>query len=407
MKSRIFAPALVLFLTALPAFAAGSARCYSFTTTEVPEREARPSPRTERWCYQDIQTAGGGAFIYNADSAVVRPELALVRHANGILTHGSLQAGKVTMHSVRFAQFNPFPVPLDEPRHLAASAAPQSRAFTESADAVLAALLRAENPNPATLAVSPGVTAAQASALPWRGFWWPMKGQPMIGPLSKYDAFVGARDRNPGAAAWESSHHVSHGIWWEGHCNGWAAAAIMRAEPSSPRIDSNSGQSFRVSDLKGVLTEEDYCANAAMFGHRWRRSGDVLVTPEEFHKALTYHVGQLHKLIAFNERADGVVDNRVISSYDMSVANSGPGEVTVTTSVRLHTYDGQRVESPGVAPSYTRVYKYTLQQSPDGAVSGGRWLSAMPGFVWVPLSPGKCSAGDPYLSESYIGSLTQ
>jgi hypothetical protein len=414
MHIRILVPSFLIVVPAafaLHAFAQdpvpavdGPARCYSFRTTEVPEREAHPSARVERWCYQTLKN-NGGTYIYNADKEKVRPELALVRAANGVLTHGSLQSGHVTMHSVRAGKFNPFPVPLEEPRHMA-QVDSVSAALAASAGEVLGQLTAAANPNPPeSLTASVGTFTATADALPWRGYWWPMKGQPMIGPMSKYDSYSASRGSNPGAASWESSHHVSHNIWWEGHCNGWAAAAVLRNEPRESYTDSNSGTSFRVSDQKGILTEEDYCANAAFFGHRYRGPGDVLVSPAEFYHAFTYYLGSLHKLVAMNEDSNGVVDNRVISSYTMTTAQSAPSQLTVTMVLRVHNYDGSRVEAPGVAPSYMRTYRFTLEQDAEGNVSGGQWLSAMPGFVWVPLSPGKCADGNPRMSEGMIGGM--
>lgn len=389
---------VLLSLPALTAHAAAEPHCYTFTTVNLPYREAHVLPRMERWCYQDVPSPGGGTFLYNADHERVLPELALVSLPNGTLTHGSLQAGKVSLHSVRSAQFNPFPVPLREPNHLATATAPQDPRFRDSARAVLSLLLLGESPNPAAFHVQAGVTAAQAANPPWRGYWWPLKGQPMMGPLSKYDRYASSRGRNAGAALWESTRHVSHGLWWEGHCNGWAAASILRPEPRQTVTDTASGVAFTVSDQKGLLSEADYCANITMFGRRNNGGGDPAdVRPEVFHKALTYYIGSLHKLVAMDYRKDAVVDNRVVSAYSMQITDSGPNEVTVVATLKVHGYDAKRTDAPGPAPFYYSVYRYTLQKGENGAIIGGRWLSDNPDFLWVPLSPGKCAGGNPNL----------
>src|SRR5262249_43999970 len=148
---------------------------------------------------------------------------------------------------------------------------------------------------------------------PWRGYWWPFKGQSLAGPLSRYDQFVAARTgSNPGSRAWEASHHYSTGIWWQGHCNGWAASALLRAHPSTAKRDRVSGVVFSVSDQKGILAEKDFCAAVAFFGHRENglpTDDPYDIHPALFHQTLTYYIGQLHKPVAMDYHADPVIDN--------------------------------------------------------------------------------------------------
>jgi len=412
IKFSIFAllpPALLIAFSAIltHAFAAEApARCYRFTTTNVPDRSAHVIPRTSLWCYQKISTPPGGMYIYNADNSKVRPELALVKTANGTLTHGSLLKGKLTMHSVRASQYNPFSVPLAEPSRIQAYAPPPGPEFTTSTRTVLAFLLLAESPSPADLTVTPGTENAVAEIEPWRGFWWPNKGLPMVAPLLKYDQFVKARtDSNPSSAAWEAAHHGYDGVWWEGHCNGWAASTILRPEPSTPRKDPVTGVVFTVGDQKGLLAEVDFCANTAMFGKRYYGNpGDDIndVDPVTFHNTISYYIGKLHKPIAMDYRRDATVDNHVVSGYTMNIEQSGPGVLTVTTVLRMHAYDFRIVEEPGIAPPYARTYKYNLIQDASGNVTGGQWITENPDFLWAPLSPGKCRANNQNLEEDYV-----
>ncbi len=378
--------------------------CYNFTFTELPLMESLPAPRTELWCYQSTTAPASGLYIYNADNSQVRPELAFVKTDDGILTHGSLLAGKITMHSVRSRQFNPFSVPLDEPHNLPVAALDTTKEFDESAAKVLAQLLQAKNNSPGNMAISTGTLTEETSAQPWRGYWWPYKGIPLAGPLKKFDVYLRVNDiGHANAVSWERQNHADHHIWWEGHCNGWAASAILRAEPRSARSDSSNASEFSVSDQKGLLAELDYCANSKMFGHRGARSASV--SADVFHKALVYYIGQLHKPIAMDYRTDAAIDNHVVSGYTMNIERNSGDSVTVTAKLRVHGYDGFRSDVPGIAPPYTRTYRYTLQTDENGIVSSGTWLGDRPGFLWAPLSPGRCSDGNPNLHENDVGSI--
>lgn len=402
-------PFLLLLTLAPSSPAEASARCYRFTLLNLPNRESRPAPRRETWCYQRLSgSSAGSLYVYNADHGKVRPELAAVRTKDGVITHGSLLAGALTMHSVRDQGLNPLPVPLEEPRGLPSVRPAQPVALEGSARKTLAQLLLARSPAPASVSVPDAPLSESASIQPWRGYWWPYQDMPMVGPLAKYEAFVRARAGSvPDAVSWERARHRYQGVWWEGHCNGWAASAILRPEPGAIRVDDQSGTSFSVSDLKGVLAEQDYCADAVMYGHRHDGEGKNPrpVQPAEFHRVLTYYIGTLHKPVVINYRDDAVIDNHVISGYSMELKKSGRRALTVTATLRVHQYDGEIVETAGIAPAYKRTYRYSLRTDGAGAPVSGSWLGDNPGFLWVPLGSGTCSQGNPHLTESYVTEL--
>jgi hypothetical protein len=389
---------LVLFLAAaVPAY--GDTRCYQFEV-ETPARDSHDSVRTERWCYQ---VAGGNLFIFNADEEEVKPELSLIKNQDGSVTHGSLLADQVTYH--RVLGLNPFPVPLDIPAR-SPSAELLSDHTLASAQRVLSQLQSA-SPELITLTAEGGPKAAQARQ-PWRGFWWPYKNF-TIGPvLSKYDRYVTARTgSNPGSYNWERSHHFYKGVWWEGHCNGWAASAILRSQPTISRRDSSTGLVFSVSDQKGILAEHDYCARATMYGKRYRGGGDNIwdMEPALFHNTILYYIGRLGKPLAMDYRRDGAVDNHVVSGYGMQIVRSSPTLLNVITTLRVHRYDSKKTEIPGIAPAYTRVYKYELRQDGNGRTVGGRWLSNNPDFLWAPLGPTNCKRNGAELQEAHVQSI--
>lgn len=387
---------VMLFAAAVPAY--GETRCYLFDL-ETPARDPHDAVRTERWCYQN---AGEALYIFNADEEEVKPELALLKNQDGSVTHGSLLADEVTFHRVK--GLNPFPVPLELPSRNPSAGALSARAMA-SAERVLAQLKDAR-PALIDLAAQEGPQAAQARQ-PWRGYWWPYKGFPMGPVLSKYDRFVAARTgSSPNSYGWEKANHVYKGVWWEGHCNGWAASSILRSQPSVSRRDSSTGLVFSVSDQKGILAEHDYCARATMYGKRYRSGGDIWdVSPAVFHNAILYYIGRLGKPIAIDYRRDAPVDNHVVSGYGMQIVRTSPSLLNVVTTLRVHQYDGKKSDIPGVAPAYSRVYKYELQQDASGQITGGRWLSNNPDFLWAPLGPADCRRNGAELKEAYVQSI--
>lgn len=364
-------------------------------------REFPVKIKNEIWCYQHL-TNSKKLLIFNADKNEVSPELSMLINEDGILTHGSLMAGKISVHQVQSQNFNPFSIPLTEPKDQMPII--NLKDLKDSASAVQKFL---ENNSVKTMKnfslFESQSLVANAALQPWRGFWWPRKNMPILGPLSKYDRYVQAHGGiNPGVASWESLHHAYHGVGWSGHCNGWAASAILHSEPRIVRTDPSSGIVFSISDQKGILAEADYCVNAAFFGHRNYgdgNNGDI--SPDLFHKTLIYYIGSLHKPIAMDYRSDAAVDNHIVSGYSMQIMNSGENIYTVTATLSMHGYDNASSEVPGVARSYTRVYKYILRTDSQGNPVSGRWLSANPDFMWVPLSPMNCQK----LDYTYINSI--
>lgn len=160
--------------------------------------------------------------------------------------------------------------------------------------------------------VKAGIFKGQAARAPWSGTWWPMvDGELGLGwnglasytynpatkkyefnpgvavndlsPLAKYDKAFG-NPPSSGAAAYELHatgsfvHHIygdlkekydQEGVdytWW-GHCNGWAAAAVLEREPIAS-IEFN-GVRFEVADLKGLLTESHFGVVSSFSGTRY------------------------------------------------------------------------------------------------------------------------------------------
>ncbi len=402
----------LLFLTLITLFfstanaAETDTSCFDFIVRADMARESNPKFQAERWCYQS-NAVMGETFIFNADQRNIRPEQSMLIDRNGVLTHGSLLGGQMTIHKVNLKDFNPFSVPTERPNDK-----PQSAISTEDLDSLAASsevvkkLFRSANTVVESFDNNSVTPLVSTSFLPWRGYWWPRKNATMNPSLTKYDRFVSSRENNPQAAAWERSFHAYNGVNWAGHCNGWAASAILRSEPNVPRSDTASGVTFSVSDQKALLAELDYCVSLAFFGNRnygAGNNGDI--RPELFHKTVLYYIGSLHKPVIMDYRSDAPVDNHIVSGYSMQIQQVSSNQKIVTATMTFHSYDKVASNIPGTAPRYTRVYKYYLNTDSNGSPTGGSWISGNPDFIWVPLSPARCSSNNQKLSSQWVNTI--
>lgn len=382
--------------------------CYSFSVPNGPEADSVVVEQKEVWCYQQLRSPHGTLFVFNADSMPVKTDLSFTLDADGVMTHSSLMQGRRTFHKVLAKDFNPFSIPYNEPKGLQ-RIAPQNIdvKMLSSANEVLRVLSMARA-SISPMALEVGEFDADAEVKPWRGYWWAYNGRPLSNgsnsPMAKYDRFVKARTgTNPGSQAWENSRHRYHGINWEGHCNGWAASSVLRVEPTKSKKDSVSGEEFTVSDIKGLLSETDYCVKLAFFGNRYRgpNSNQYDINAATFHKTLQYYIGSLKKPIATDYKQFEEVDNHVISGYNMKIKKTGADTYSVVTKIRIHRYDKSRSSEPGIAPVYTRTYSYRLREAADGTLSGA-WTSGNPDFLWVPLASEDCNNNNPRIDHAMI-----
>lgn len=406
---------IVLFVCLLSLTALGaetSPHCYQFTSgnVEAVEHHAEANvSASEIWCYQRVESPQPGLLIYNIDQGRAKPELTLLKGDDGYLVHASLLAGKITTHRVKATDFNPFSIPLTEPHIDQRLSVKLSATLIESANSAFKFLLSTPLSTPLTdgtpMTIEEGVFTAQASHLPWRGYWWPQRGQTLSGPLKKYDLFIKARTgKSPEAARYERNHHGWAGEVWEGHCNGWAAAAILNEEPVIPRTDAISGVIFSVLDQKGLLSERDFCVSHSFFGSRYRDASDNAsdIHPALFHKTITYYIGKLGKPVATDYNRLETVDNAVFSAYEMKIKKTGSKTYRVNAVLTIHHYDKKKNQATGVAPPKPKKYNYTIRVNDAGEIIGGNWLSGNPDFLWVPLSHMPCSKNNQKLDPNYL-----
>lgn len=405
---------VIASLSSLQAFADQRPTCYSFTVPNGPEAESTIIEKKEIWCYQQLSYPLGTLFVFNADNEKVIPELSFTLNAEGVMTHTSMKQGVRTTHKVLVKEFNPFTIPYNEPKSLAALSSPHfDNDLLVSANETLRVLSTsnaqlASVDNFETLEMNVGEITESADIMPWRGYWWAYNGRPLSknsdSPMAKYDSFVKAREgTNPGAQSWENSHHRYHGINWEGHCNGWAASAVLRPEPQFSKIDILSGITFTAADQKGLLAETDYCVMHAFFGSRYRNtnSNPSDISAALFHKTLRYYIGTLKKPVAVDYQQLEAVDNNIISGYTMKIKKTGTRSYFVTAQVKIHKYDKAPSSEPGDAPVWTKTYSYNLTEALDGSLTGS-WVSSNPDFLWVPLASVDCERNNPQINHDRI-----
>ncbi|HEY2593882.1 MAG TPA: hypothetical protein VGK33_08275 [Chloroflexota bacterium] len=148
----------------------------------------------------------------------------------------------------------------------------------------------------AVVAEQPPVVAADVQPNAWSAWWWPAFNGvgptlfAVAGPLDKYDQYTLAlRGVDPGTRDWERQSVFFPNTPWAGHCNGFAAAALLEPEPQQPV--SALGVDFSVADLKGLLVDYHFGDAAAWsFGAQ-----DAEVNPARFHTQLLDWVAGTNK----------------------------------------------------------------------------------------------------------------
>jgi hypothetical protein len=253
-------------------------------------------------------------------------------------------------------------------------------------------------PADAKRAESPLAFSGEAARKPWSGWWWPandLVGGPRLfdpdGPLARYDRYVDALGRPSSATMeWERAEIRFAGLAWAGHCNGWAAAALLEPEPVAERVIN--GVTFSVADQKGLLTSYHFADSAAWAAGSYEKD----VEPADFHRELTRWMGGQRKGLVFTFRPSGATDE--VWSYPASRFETviGPDPVEpdvwhVKTTVWLVDNDvlASFVGSRPWPGADGKVMEYTLRGDPNDP-KGGAWSSktdsrfGRPFMIWYP-----------------------
>jgi hypothetical protein len=261
--------------------------------------------------------------------------------------------------------------------------------------------------------------------VPWSGYWWSRQTGNLItgwkgqseSPFKRYDRFVQAlTGTNPKSYEWErdprNGHYDPQGPSWAGHCNGWAAAAILEPEPRAPR--TVNGITFSVGDQKGLLSEMYMDCRTLFYGNRTNNptilSNDI--RPDLFHRLLIDNIKKRKRGIVADTSFTRSVWNYPIYGYETEWRTTWfwPSVLRVTTTVHF-VDDNVRPDFVGVK-TFTKTYHYLLNVNRRGEVTGGVWdprsLWDHPDFVWVPTGDAPAAGGEnPRIQPQYVHMITR
>lgn len=261
-----------------------------------------------------------------------------------------------------------------------------------------AAWLGGPVPRAARAEAQTGSASAEAQSPAWSGWWWPAStavGPTLFaldGPLDTYDRYVAAlTGTSPDTRAWERQELNFPGSAWAGHCNGFAAAALLEPEPTQPV--TALGVTFSVADLKGLLVDYHF-GDAATWSYG-QDGDDGGLNPADLHRMLVNWMQNTRKgFVLTYDLGDGQVWSYPVYRFE-SQWTVDPDDADVwhvSTTVWMADMD--------VAPSFVgtkpypgpdgKTFEYTLRGDPlqpsDGAWAGasrsGRF--AHPAEIWYP-----------------------
>lgn len=186
--------------------------------------------------------------------------------------------------------------------------------------------------------------------------------------LVQYDA--GNTYPNPFfISGWEilNSYNPGGDSWW-GHCNGWAAAAILTNEPREEvTVDLGDEEvSFTTADVKGLLTESHYSTYSQFYGERYNGEDDDVtdLSPKAFHQILTFFIGQQGVPMVFDTTATEAVWNFPAYAYELSVSETT--EEGLADLVNVNTASADKMAAlPGFGDATAaRVVEYRFINGP-------------------------------------------
>jgi len=282
--------------------------------------------------------------------------------------------------------------------------------------------------------------------VPWPGDYWALVycrlsfGQYSQGlaPFEKYDNYVLAtRGSIPGAAIREADPANGHNgnlPSWTGHCNGWAAAALLEPEPPSSllvkldrptelrrlrypdQLQVPSGASRDVAgayvsasaspatsidlcstDMKGMLTEIYCSVRSDFWGTRYNGPtpadpNDLAyqdIKPHMLHELLIKHLKEKGEGLVFDADSGSSVWNQPVFAFKSSWVQKDK-ELAVTTTVTwaLETYNGDN--RVGLVNQVHHTYTYTMARDDSGVIVDSSWTGESvkdhPDFVWLPYA---------------------
>ena len=160
-----------------------------------------------------------------------------------------------------------------------------------------------------------------------------------LSPLDKFALLQQVDGRGWGnnpwmGPGWEILNHWSPvGSSWWGHCNGWAAAAILTEQPTEEVLVDFGGEdeyqmSLSAADQKGLLTESHYSTLSSFYGARYNGDEDEDISdlsPKSVLQLLNTYIGQRGVPIVFDTSPGAEVWNYPAWAYELTLTETaGP-----------------------------------------------------------------------------------
>ncbi len=155
--------------------------------------------------------------------------------------------------------------------------------------------------------------------------------------------------------AWEilNSYNPVGGSWW-GHCNGWAAAAILTNEPTESSSSTWNGETvnYTTADIKGLMTESHYSTYSRFYGKRYYKEGDDVtdLTPAAFTKLVTFYIRDQGVPLVFDTDAKDPVWN--FPAWKVELVTDETTAAGAEDLINVNTASAEELdELPGIGPS--------------------------------------------------------
>ncbi len=245
-----------------------------------------------------------------------------------------------------------------------------------------------------------------AAKIPWSGWWWPRRvtyAQKLYnnpGPLTKYDKINGTS-----AWAWEYEHHRTTDPaqdWW-GHCQAWAAAAIMEPQPQGRTID---GVEFTQDDVEALYAEAWSRHRGQQWGSRYKDQGlnseeYTDVYPAEFDEQVRYWIGEQRTALLMDFTTSRAVWNYPVYAFERTSTFEGNAEY-VTMRIRR----AEPVYGATGTVSKVHTFYYTLRPGTNGLWQNpsGSSVNTHPDYI-IRLTRHGGKYDNPYIRLETLDSL--
>lgn len=283
--------------------------------------------------------------------------------------------------------------------------------------------------SPFELLAQPTSASGEIKPPPWSGYWWSRKNGLLVkgwqghqpSPFQRYDAYVESRTgKNPRAWDWErdprNNHYNPNGEQWEGHCNGWAAAAILVPEPRMRRV--RNGIAFEIADQKGLLSEQYMNTYCNFYGNRtWGRPSDIPgdIFPDEFHRILLKYIGTGKSAVIADIAPCRMVWNFPLYKFESKWSSGWFDSNKLKVTTKCYFVDDQVTTDYVGTKWFSKTYTYDLFLDSYGNIVDGRWTGASrndhPDFIWVPTSDAPNQPGtnleNPRIDPKFIKEIVE